>query len=35
VFYENMKITKENVAEAFTHYYPGETLEDYKSGHED
>jgi ribose transport system substrate-binding protein len=32
VFYENMKITKENVAEAFRHYYPGKTLKDYEPG---
>jgi ribose transport system substrate-binding protein len=30
VFYENMKVTKENVAEAFTHYYPGKTLKEYE-----
>jgi hypothetical protein len=28
VFYENMKVTKENVAAAFAHYYPGKTLKD-------
>ena len=28
VFYENMKVTKENVAEAFEHYYPGKTLKE-------
>lgn len=32
VFYENMKITKENVAEAFAHYYPGMTLKNYEPG---
>lgn len=31
VFYENMKVTKENVAEAFAHYYPGKTLLGYIS----
>ncbi len=31
IFYENMKVTKENVAEAFAHYYPGNTLKDYGS----
>ncbi len=32
VFYENMKVTKENVAEAFAHYYPGKTLTEYELG---
>ena len=32
VFYENMKVTKENVAEAFAHYYPGMTLNNYEAG---
>ncbi len=31
VFYENMQITKENVAEAFKHYYPGINLLGYFS----
>jgi ABC-type sugar transport system substrate-binding protein len=31
VFYENMKVTRENVAAAFAHYYPGNTLKDYES----
>lgn len=31
VFYENMKVTKENVAEAFSHYYPGKTLKNKES----
>ncbi len=32
VFYENMKVTKENVAEAFAHYYAGMTLNNYEAG---
>jgi ABC-type sugar transport system substrate-binding protein len=32
VFYENIKVTKKNVAEAFAHYYPGLTLKNYESG---
>jgi ribose transport system substrate-binding protein len=32
VFISNMKVTKENVEEAFAHYYPGQTLEGYMSG---
>ncbi len=32
VFYENMKVTRENVAEAFAHYYPGMTLNNYEAG---
>ena len=32
VFYENMKVSKENVADAFAHYYPGKTLREYVSG---
>ena len=32
VFYANMAITPENVAEAFEHYYPGKTLQDYIDG---
>ena len=32
VFYANMKVTKDNVEEAFAHYYPGQTLQDYMSG---
>jgi ribose transport system substrate-binding protein len=32
VFYANMKVTKENVAEAFAHYYPGMTLIEYELG---
>jgi hypothetical protein len=30
MFYENMKVTKDNVEEAFAHYYPGKTLKDYR-----
>jgi len=29
VFYPNQEVTPDNAAEAFEHYYPGETLEDY------
>ncbi len=32
MFYENMKVTKDNVEEAFAHYYPGKTLQDYLAG---
>jgi ribose transport system substrate-binding protein len=32
VFYENMKVTKDNVEDAFAHYYPGQTLKDYMAG---
>ena len=32
VFYANMAITKDNVASAFEHYYPGKTLKDYMAG---
>jgi len=32
IFYENMGITADNVAEAFEHYYPGKTLQDYLDG---
>jgi ABC-type sugar transport system substrate-binding protein len=32
VFYANMAVTKDNVEEAFAHYYPGKTLKDYMSG---
>jgi ribose transport system substrate-binding protein len=32
VFYANMEITKDNVAKAFEHYYPGKTLQDYLDG---
>jgi len=32
VFFENMKVTKDNVEEAFAHYYPGQTLQGYMSG---
>lgn len=31
IFYENMRVTGENVAEVFTHYYPGTTLQDYEA----
>lgn len=30
VFYENMKVTKKNVAQAFAHYYSGKSLKDYE-----
>ncbi len=30
MFYENMKVTKDNVEEAFAHYYPGKTLQEYR-----
>jgi hypothetical protein len=26
-----MKVTKDNVEEAFAHYYPGKTLQDYRT----
>lgn len=32
VYQENIKITKDNVAEMFEHYYPGITLQDYLDG---
>lgn len=32
VFFANMTVTKDNVASAFEHYYPGKTLADYMSG---
>ncbi len=32
VFYSNMKVTKDNVEEAFAHYYPGQTLKGYMAG---
>lgn len=32
LFYQNMVITSDNVVEAFEHYYPGMTLEDYIEG---
>lgn len=32
IFYANMGITPDNVAEAFEHYYPGKTLQDYMEG---
>lgn len=32
VFYANMSVTKDNVASAFEHYYPGKTLKDYIEG---
>ena len=32
VFFENMKVTKDNVEEAFAHYCPGQTLQGYMSG---
>jgi ribose transport system substrate-binding protein len=32
VFYENMQVTKDNVEQAFEHYYSGKTLQDYMSG---
>ena len=32
VFYTNMKVTKDNVEEAFAHYCPGKTLIDYIEG---
>jgi ribose transport system substrate-binding protein len=32
VFYANMKVTKDNVAAAYAHYYPGKTLADYLAG---
>jgi len=35
VFYANMEVTKDNVEEAFEHYYPGKTLEQYMSGETD
>ncbi|OJX40793.1 MAG: hypothetical protein BGO78_10705 [Chloroflexi bacterium 44-23] len=32
VFYATMAVTKDNVEEAFAHYYPGKTLKDYMEG---
>ena len=32
IFYQNQKVTKDNVAEMFAHYYPGTTLEEYQNG---
>jgi ribose transport system substrate-binding protein len=32
VFYTNGTVTKDNVEEAFEHYYPGKTLQDYLEG---
>ncbi len=32
VFYENMRVTKDNVEAAFEHYYPGMTLQEYMAG---
>jgi len=32
MWYQNMSVTKDNVEEAFTHYYPGKTLADYLAG---
>jgi ABC-type sugar transport system substrate-binding protein len=32
VFYANMAITPENVEEAYEHYYPGSTLQEYMEG---
>jgi ABC-type sugar transport system substrate-binding protein len=32
VFYANMKVTKDNVADAYAHYYPGKTLANYMAG---
>jgi ABC-type sugar transport system substrate-binding protein len=32
IFYANMEVTQENVAEAFEHYYPGKTLQEYIDG---
>lgn len=32
IFYENMRVTKDNVEEAFEHYYPGKTLQEYMAG---
>jgi ABC-type sugar transport system substrate-binding protein len=32
IFYANMSITPDNVAEAFEHYYPGKTLQEYMEG---
>jgi ribose transport system substrate-binding protein len=35
VFYANMEVTKDNVEDAFEHYYPGKTLEEYMAGETD
>ena len=35
VFYANMEVTSDNVEEAFEHYYPGKTLEEYMAGETD
>ena len=32
VFYANMAITADNVEEAFEHYFPGQTLQEYLHG---
>jgi ribose transport system substrate-binding protein len=32
VFYENMQVTRGNVENAFEHYYPGQTLQEYMAG---
>jgi ribose transport system substrate-binding protein len=32
VFIQNMKVTKDNVVDAYAHYYPGKTLADYLAG---
>jgi ribose transport system substrate-binding protein len=32
VFYENLKVTKDNVEAAFEHYYPGKTLQQFLDG---
>lgn len=32
LFYENMKVTKDNVESAFEHYYPGQTLQQFLDG---
>ncbi len=31
VFYENMQVTRDNVENAFEHYYPGKTMQEYIS----
>jgi ribose transport system substrate-binding protein len=35
VFYANMEVTPDNVEEAFEHYYPGKTLEEFMAGETD
>ena len=35
VFYANMEVAEDNVEEAFEHYYPGKTLEEYMAGETD